>query len=189
MTKFGADYAELSLTLDGLTMTDSDGTTKIKGSSIETGSLALTGVITWGDLNSNVQSSISTANNTASSAASTANTAASNVAALANGRYSGGTFIDGTNLYSPNLYGDTINLMDGSGNTVGTMSMVYSNTYAFDLTSNRSLRLQAATGYTAYLASGSGGFVMCEGGRTTIGGKLCLNTGSYNSVMRKLHAI
>lgn len=65
---------ELAVTLDGVTVTDAGGTTKIKGDSIETDNLhvkaanidgtltadqiVLDGAITWGDLDSGVQNSI-----------------------------------------------------------------------------------------------------------------------------------
>lgn len=45
-------------TVNGLTVTDASGTTRIKGSSIDTGSLNLTGAITWSDLSSGVQDEI-----------------------------------------------------------------------------------------------------------------------------------
>jgi hypothetical protein len=52
-------FTELKVTLDGVTITDPEtGVTRIKGSSIETGSLVLTGSITWSDLDSEVQSNI-----------------------------------------------------------------------------------------------------------------------------------
>lgn len=67
-------YAEISATIEGLTVTDANGTTKISGSAIETDTLyvnaanitgtltadqiVLTGAITWGDLNTSVQNSI-----------------------------------------------------------------------------------------------------------------------------------
>ncbi len=51
-------FSKVEQTVNGWTYTDPDGTTKVKGSSIETGSLVLTGSITWSDLNSSVQSSI-----------------------------------------------------------------------------------------------------------------------------------
>lgn len=192
-------------TINGLTVTDSSGTTRIKGSSIETGSLVLTGTITWDDLNSGVQSTIntastnaSTANTNASTALSTANAANStangaytaangaqvNLAMLANGQYSGGTFIDGKNLYAPNLYGNTISLMDPAGYQVGTMSLQYSSTFAFDLSSNLSLRLQAASGFNAYLGNGDA-FFMCAydsasgANLATIGGGMRVTNASY----------
>jgi hypothetical protein len=84
-------YTELKTTLDGITITDQNSTTKIKGSSIETRSIAaksisanklnLTRAITFGDLNANAQNRINTAN----SNASTTITAAGNTQAAANG--------------------------------------------------------------------------------------------------------
>lgn len=164
-------YIELKTTVDGVTVTDETGTTKIKGSSIETESIAvgsisadklvLTGSITWADLTSDLSTTISNANTNASSALSTANgayTAANgaqtNLALLANGQYQGGTFISGTSIYSPELVGDEIKLANGNSYEVGKISMQVSNTPAFDITSNLSLRLQSAAGWNAYLGNG-----------------------------------
>ena len=68
-------YTKLAVTLDGVTVTDASGTTLIKGSSIETdtlyvnaaningtlsaGQINMTGAITWNDLSSGVQNTIS----------------------------------------------------------------------------------------------------------------------------------
>lgn len=164
-------YTELKTTVDGVTVTDESGTTKIKGSSIETESIAagsisadklvLTGSITWADLTTDLSTTISDANSNASNALSTANgayTAANgaqtNLALLANGQYQGGTFISGTSIYSPELVGDEIKLANGSSYEVGKISMQVSNTPAFDITSNLSLRLQSAAGWNAYLGNG-----------------------------------
>lgn len=56
-------YTALSVTLDGVTITDPDGTTKIKGSSIDTTTLNVqninfTGVIKWDDLSDDAKSHI-----------------------------------------------------------------------------------------------------------------------------------
>ena len=77
-------YTEVKTTLDGLTVTDQSGTTKIKGSSIETESIAansisadklnLTGAITFGDLDEDAQNSINTANSNAITAITAAST-------------------------------------------------------------------------------------------------------------------
>ena len=182
-------YTELKTTVDGVTVTDETGTTKIKGSSIETESIAagsisadklvLTGSITWADLTSNVQTTIGSASsnasnalNTASGAYTAANGAQTNLALLANGQYQGGTFISGTSIYSPELVGDEIKLANGSSYEVGKISLQVSNTPAFDITSNLSLRLQSAAGWNCYLgngyAEGSGGVaaVLCGAGGT-----------------------
>ena len=54
-------YTELKVAVDGVTITDETGTTRIKGSSIETGSLVLTGRIEFDDLDSSTQSKINNA--------------------------------------------------------------------------------------------------------------------------------
>lgn len=164
-------YTKLKTTVDGVTVTDETGTTKIKGSSIETESIAagsisadklvLTGSITWADLTTDLSTTIGNASTNASKALTTANgayTAANgaqtNLALLANGLYQGGTFISGTSIYSPELVGDEIKLANGSSYEVGKISMQVSNTPAFDITSNLSLRLQSAAGWNAYLGNG-----------------------------------
>lgn len=89
-------YTAVSVTLDGLTVTDSSGTTKIKGSSVETDTLYvnaanitgtltanqvnLTGAITFSDLSSDVQNDINDAYSVAVSASDTASSAASTAA-------------------------------------------------------------------------------------------------------------
>lgn len=169
----------------------------LKASQIE---LDLTGSISFTDLTSDVQDEINDAysiaadaQSVASDASSLANTAYYNAYSaldglelLANGQYQGGTFIDGTNIYAPNLYGDTINLMDTYSRVVGTMSLQYSSTYAFDLSSNLSLRMQCAAGYNAYLsngyAEGSGNVagVLCSAaGTTRIFGGFVLTQAAY----------
>lgn len=129
-------------TINGLTVTTSSGTTMIKGSSIETGSLVLTGCITWSDLNSGVQSTINTAQSTASSAQSTANSALS-TAGTANSNantalsaassaqttlsawtYGSTTYIDGTQIMTgtvtaSSLRGGIISVLGSNGTTYG----------------------------------------------------------------------
>lgn len=103
-------YTALKVALDGVTITDPSGTTKIKGSSIETDSLYvkaanidgtltatqinLTGSITWGDLDASVQNNI----NSSGISAQTAR-----------------TLINETLVSSPNIQG--ANYWAGDGNT------------------------------------------------------------------------
>lgn len=201
-------YTELKTTVDGVTVTDESGTTKIKGSSIETESIAagsisadklvLTGSITWADLTTDLSTTISDANSNASSALNTANgayTAANgaqtNLALLANGQYQGGTFISGTSIYSPELVGDEIKLANGSSYEVGKISMQVSNTPAFDITSNLSLRLQSAAGWNAYLGngyaegSGSVAAVLCNasGVLNLYGAAIAVSSANFGSTL------
>lgn len=111
------DFAEMSLTLDGLTVTDSTGKTVINGSMIQTSNLYvnaaningtltanqinLTGAITWVDLDSGVQGDINEAVNTANDAYDLAydNQLPS---------YIKSTYISATEVRSPTISGGTI---------------------------------------------------------------------------------
>ena len=108
---------------------------------------------------------------------------------MANGQYSGGTFISGTSIYSPELVGDEIKLANGSSYEVGKISMQVSNTPAFDITSNLSLRLQSAAGWNCYLGngysegSGSVAAVLCGAGGTLslYGAAITISSANFGS--------
>ena len=86
----------ITQTLNGLTVEDSGGTTLIRGDRIETGSLVLTGTITWDDLASDAQGEINDAMNKANSAYDLA---------YANQLpgYIHSTYIDSTEIRSPTI--------------------------------------------------------------------------------------
>lgn len=91
----------------------SSGTTTIDGACIKTGLISadrlnLTGAITFEDLNSSTQ-------NTINSASSNARDAQEIARQIANGTYSGGTFISGKTIYSPNIVGQTVRV-NANGN-------------------------------------------------------------------------
>lgn len=111
------EFSELSLTLDGLTVTDSTGKTVINGSMIQTSNLYvnaanisgtlqanqinLTGAITWGDLDSEVEDRINDAYNTAYDNQLP--------------DYIKSTYIDSTRIESPEIYGGEIYAVNGNG--------------------------------------------------------------------------
>lgn len=111
------EFAELSLTLDGLTVTDSTGKTVINGSMIQTSNLYvnaanisgtlqanqinLTGAITWGDLDSDIEDRINDAYNTAYDNQLP--------------DYIKSTYIDSTRIESPEIYGGEIYAVNGNG--------------------------------------------------------------------------
>lgn len=155
----------LRITDQGVIVTNQSGASvTIQGSQINAGSLNLTGHIAFSDFTSSLQTQI----NSAASAGANASLAIAQVEQIANGMFQGGTFINGKNIYSPRIYGDTISLLDGNSNLVGTMSLVYSSTYAFDITSNLSLRLNASPGYNSYIGVLNGPYVACRGDLGTI---------------------
>lgn len=194
-------YTEVKTTLDGLTVTDASGTTKIKGSSIETESIAansisadklnLTGSITFGDLDANAQNSINTAN----SNASTAIAAASNAQAAANGavqkvsawEYPGSTYIDGSKIMTgtvmaTNLLGGTVGLLASDESIVGALNLAYTTTGIGlgILTSHGGIQIQSAG--NLFMSAGTGGAITIQNGLVQLGSAaLCLATASYGT--------
>lgn len=164
-------------TLDGLTVTDGTGTTRIKGSSIETDTLYvnaanitgtltadqinLSGAITWNDLASGVQSNINGAYSAASNAQSTANSASStasnayNLAYSANTTvnswcYSGTTYIDGTMIMTGTVKASTL-----QGGTIGILNSYGTQIGYMSVGSSTSAGLQLVSGGNLYLSSAS----------------------------------
>ena len=194
-------YTEVKTTLDGLTVTDQSGTTKIKGSSIETGSIAaksisadklnLTGAITFGDLDANAQNSINTAN----SNASTAIAAAGNAQAAANGavqkvsawEYPGSTYIDGSKIMTgtvmaTKLLGGTVGLLASDESIVGALNLAYTTTGIGlgILTSQGGIQIQSAG--NLFLSAGTGGDITIQSGLVQLGSAaLCLATASFGT--------
>ena len=192
-------YTEVKTTLDGVTVTDQSGTTKIKGSSIETGSIAansisadklnLTGAITFSDLDANAQNSINTANSNASAAI----TAAGNAQAAANGavqkvaawEYPGSTYIDGSKIMTgtvmaTKLLGGTVGLLASDESIVGALNLAYTTTGIGlgILTSQGGIQIQSAG--NLFLSAGTGGNITVQSGRVQLGSAvLCLASASY----------
>lgn len=171
------EFSELSLTLDGLTIKDSTGETKIKGSSVETDTLIvnaaningtltanqinLSGAITWGDLAQDTQNEIDGAYNAASSAQNTASNAyslASSAQATANTAnntvnrwvYPGTTYIDGTQLMT-----DTVTASTLRGGTIGILNYNGAQIGYITVGSSTMTGLQLISGGNLYLSSGS----------------------------------
>lgn len=194
-------YTEVKTTLDGLTVTDQSGTTRIKGSSIETGSIAaksisadklnLTGAITFGDLDANAQNSINTAN----SNASTAIAAAGNAQTAANGavqkvsawEYPGSTYIDGSKIMTgtvmaTKLLGGTVGLLASDESVVGALNLAYTTTGIGlgILTSQGGIQIQSAG--NLFMSAGTGGDITIQSGLVQLGSAaLCLATASFGT--------
>ena len=109
-------YTGLKTTVDGVTITDQSGTTKIKGSSIETASIAtnaisadqvnLTGAITWSDLSAAAQQRVDSGKGDD------------------NPSYIKSSYIDSAKIVSPHIYGGDL-YATGQGNTSGTNPAFY----------------------------------------------------------------
>lgn len=178
-------YTEVKTTLDGLTVTDQSGTTKIKGSSIETGSIAansisadklnLTGQIAFSDLDAATQSSIYNANSNASSA----------ISAVSAWQYPGSTYIDGSKIMTgtvmaTKLLGGTVGLLASDESIVGALNLAYTTTGIGlgILTSQGGIQIQSAG--NLFLSAGTGGNITIQSGRVQLGSAaLCLASASY----------
>lgn len=187
-------YTEVKTTLDGLTVTDQSGTTRIKGSSIETGSIAansisadklnLTGAITFGDLDANAQNSINTANSNASTAISAANGAVQKVSAW---EYPGSTYIDGSKIMTgtvmaTKLLGGTVGLLASDESIVGALNLAYTTTGIGlgILTSQGGIQIQSAG--NLFMSAGTGGDITIQSGLVQLGSAaLCLATPSFGT--------
>lgn len=179
------DFTEVSVTLDGLTVTDGSGTTKIKGDRVETENLYvnaanisgtltanqinLTGAITWGDLASDAQNQVTNAQNLASSAYGTAvsaqtsaNTANSQLSAWA---YPGTTLINGNMLQTgtvmaSKLLGGSVGLLASNQTVVGSLDIAYTTTgIGLGMTSNYGGMQLKAAGGNVYVESGYGPYL------------------------------
>lgn len=173
-----SQYTSLAVKVDGVTVTDSSGTTLIRGNMIQTetlyvdaahikGTLSaeqiqldLTGSITWADLSETVQEEITDAQDTASAAsetASSAKTAAEDAKSTVSGwTYSGTTYIDGSKIMTGTvsasiLQGGEMQLLTDAEKEAGALAITgsSSSTYAVELSSNGALRLSASGSYAA----------------------------------------
>lgn len=119
----------LKVTLDGVTISDASGTTKIKGSSIDTATLAaksitadklnLTGQISFGDLDSATQDAISAAQDAGD--------------VISAWEYPGSTYIDGSKIMTgtvmaSRLLGGTVGLLASNQDVVGALTIAYTTT-------------------------------------------------------------
>jgi hypothetical protein len=180
-------YTEVKTTLDGLTVTDQSGTTKIKGSSIETESIAansisadklnLTGQIAFSDLDAATQSSIYNANNNASSA----------INAVSAWQYPGSTYIDGNKIMTgtvmaTKLLGGTVGLLASDESVVGALNLAYTTTGIGlgILTSQGGIQIQSAG--NLFMSAGTGGDITIQSGLVQLGSAaLCLATASFGT--------
>lgn len=180
-------YTEVKTTLDGLTVTDQSGTTKIKGSSIETESIAvnsisadklnLTGQIAFSDLDAATQSSIYNANSNASRA----------INAVSAWQYPGSTYIDGSKIMTgtvmaTKLLGGTVGLLASDESIVGALNLAYTTTGIGlgILTSQGGIQIQSAG--NLFLSAGTGGDITIQSGLVQLGSAaLCLATASFGT--------
>ena len=150
-----------------------DGTVTINGKI----TMGAGSTIAWGDgssINTTGTSPYATTS-ALSSVSTTASTASSNVSKLANGTYSGGTFISGTTVKSPKLQGGTVEILNSSSSRVGYLSMgtASNNGYALTLYSDYALRMSASSG-AVYITNSSGTDILIQNSNIALGGTVSI---------------
>ena len=182
-------YTEVKTTLDGLTVTDASGTTKINGSSIKTDNLYVdaanikgtltadqiqTGSIRVGDLKdgSNYATKTYVDNNAGLSASEVDNAIA--------------TYIDSTSITAQKLRGQTVELLANSNTKVGEISLVETNVdYGVGIkTLYGGIKLESATNVYLKASGAYGGFITLSNNIVSLGGgELYIGSQMYGNIL------
>lgn len=175
-------YTEVKTTLDGLTVTDASGTTKINGSSIKTDNLYvdaanITGTLTADKIQT---SSISVGDLKDGSSYATKTYVDSNAGLSASEVDNAiATYIDETSITAQKLRGQTVELLANSNTAVGSLEIAYTTT-GIGLgikTTYGGIQIQAAG--NLFLSAGTGGAITLKDSRVVLSGALCLGGSSY----------
>lgn len=178
-------YAQLKVTIDGVTIEGPGGTTLIDGGKIDAdelhvnaanidGTLSanqinMTGSITWEDLASDAQGKVNSAQSTATSAQTTANNAQNTANSVSNRvagwTYPGSTQINGSSIMTgtvtaSTIRGGTVQLLNSSGGAAGALSLTSasSGSYSVQIASGAAMRLQA-NGGVVWIQGSTGAYV------------------------------
>lgn len=177
-------YTEVKTTLDGLTVTDASGTTKINGSSIETDNLYVaaanitgtltanqiqTGSIRVGDLKDGSNYATKTyVDNNAGLSASEVNSAIE-------------TYIDETSITAEKLRGRTVELLASSSRSIGSIELAYTTT-GYGVAINTTYGgIQLNSGGNVYLSAYDGAFITLSDVVSLGGGPLLIGSKMYGT--------
>lgn len=168
-------YTEVKTTLDGLTISDASGTTKIKGSSIETSTLYVDAANISGKLTANqIQaSSISVGDLKDGSSYATKTYVDSNAGLSASEVDNAiATYIDSTSITARKLRGQTVELLANSNTKVGEISLVETNVdYGIGIkTLYGGIKLESATNVYLKASGPYGGFITLSNNIVSLGG-------------------
>lgn len=177
-------YTEVKTTLDGLTVTDASGTTKINGSSIKTDNLYVaaanikgtltadqiqTGSIRVGDLKDGSNYATKTyVDNNAGLSESEVNSAIA-------------TYIDETSITAEKLRGRTVELLASSNQSIGSIELAYTTT-GYGIAINTTYGgIQLNSGGKIYLSAYDGAFITLSDVVSLGGGPLLVGSKMYGS--------
>lgn len=168
-------YTEVKTTLDGLTVTDASGTTKINGSSIKTENLYVDAANIKGTLTADkIQaSSISVGDLKDGSSYATKSYVDSNAGLNANEVDNAiATYIDSASITARKLRGQTVELLANSNTKVGELSLVETTVdYGIGIkTIYGGIKLESATNVYLKASGAYGGFITLSNNIVSLGG-------------------
>ena len=179
-------YTEVKTTLDGLTVTDASGTTKINGSSIKTDNLYVDAANITGTLTADqIQTSSIRVGDLKDGSSYATKTYVDNNAGLSASEVDSAieTYIDGTSITAEKLRGRTVELLASSNQPIGSIELAYTTT-GYGISINTTYGgIQLNSGGNIYLSAYDGAFITLSDVVSLGGGPLLIGSKMYGSTL------
>lgn len=177
-------YTEVKTTLDGLTVTDASGTTKINGSSIKTDNLYVAAANITGTLTANqIQTGSIRVGDLKDGSNYATKTYVDNNAGLSASEVDRAieTYIDETSITAEKLRGRTVELLASSNQSIGSIELAYTTT-GYGIAINTTYGgIQLNSGGKIYLSAYDGAFITLSDVVSLGGGPLLVGSKMYGS--------
>ena len=177
-------YTEVKTTLDGLTVTDQSGTTKINGSSIKTDNLYVDAANITGTLTADkIQTSSISVGDLKDGSNYATKTYVDNNAGLSASEVDNAiaTYIDSTSITAEKLRGRTVELLASSNQSIGSIELAYTTT-GYGISINTTYGgIQLNSGGNIYLSAYNGAFITLSDVVSLGGGPLLIGSKMYGS--------
>jgi hypothetical protein len=175
-------YTEVKTTLDGLTVTDASGTTKINGSSIKTDNLYVAAANITGTLTANqIQTGSIRVGDLKDGSDYATKTYVNNNAGLSESEVNSAieTYIDETSITAEKLRGRTVELLASSNQSIGSIELAYTTT-GYGIAINTTYGgIQLNSGGKIYLSAYDGAFITLSDVVSLGGGPLLIGSKMY----------
>ena len=175
-------YTEVKTTLDGLTVTDASGTTKINGSSIKTDNLYVAAANITGTLTSDqIQTGSIRVGDLKDGSNYATKTYVDNNAGLSASEVDRAieTYIDETSITAEKLRGRTVELLASSNQSIGSIELAYTTT-GYGIAINTTYGgIQLNSGGKIYLSAYDGAFITLSDVVSLGGGPLLIGSKVY----------
>lgn len=179
-------YTEVKTTLDGLTVTDASGTTKINGSSIKTDNLYVDAANITGTLTADkIQTSSIRVGDLKDGSNYATKTYVDNNAGLSASEVNSAieTYIDETSITAEKLRGRTVELLASSNQSIGSIELAYTTT-GYGISINTTYGgIQLNSGGNIYLSAYDGAFITLSDVVSLGGGPLLIGSKMYGSIL------